>query len=135
MERLEVTADVVLQEIAKMAFFDARRLFNSDGSLKLISEIDDHSSASLASLEVRELFDGTGNQKHAYGLLRKVKLADKAKSLEMLGCYLKLFSLDRCVLRLQVGLEDANVKPLQILALHGIEALEDFSPTKFRLTR
>jgi hypothetical protein len=40
-----------MQEIAKMAFFDPRKLFNSDGSLKLISEIYDHSAASIAGSE------------------------------------------------------------------------------------
>jgi hypothetical protein len=64
-----------MQEIAKMAFFDPRKLFNSNGSRKLISEIDDHSAASIAGSEVCELFDGTGDQKHAYGLLKKMKLA------------------------------------------------------------
>ena len=34
LQRLEVTADLVVLEIAKMAFFDPRKLFNSDGSLK-----------------------------------------------------------------------------------------------------
>jgi phage terminase small subunit len=95
MERLEVTADLVIQEIAKMAFFDPRKLFNADGSLKLITEIDDHSAASIAGLEVCELFEGSGDQKHAYGLLKKVKLADKSRNLEMLGRYFKLFSPDR----------------------------------------
>lgn len=42
-----------------------------------------------------EIFDGTGNQKHAYGFLKKVKLADKSRNLEMLGRYLKLFAADR----------------------------------------
>ena len=95
MQRLEVTADLVLQEIAKMAFFDPRKLFNDDGSLKMISEIDDHSASSIAGFEVCELFEGNGEQKHAYGLLKKVKLADKSRNLEMLGRYLKLFSGDR----------------------------------------
>ena len=36
-----------------------------------------------------------GNQKHAYGLLKKVKLADKTRNLELLGRYFKLFSPDR----------------------------------------
>jgi len=95
MDKLDVTADRVIQEIAKIAFFDPRKLFNGDGSLKLISEIDDHSAASLAGLEVCELFEGAGGQKHAYGLLKKVRLADKSKSLEMLGRYFNLFSGDR----------------------------------------
>src|SRR5271168_333518 len=95
MDKLDVTADRVIQEIAKIAFFDPRKLFNGDGSLKLISEIDDHSAASLAGLEVCELFEGAGGQKHAYGLLKKVRVADKSKSLEMLGLYFNLFSGDR----------------------------------------
>jgi len=44
-----------------------------------------HSTGSIAGLEVCELFDGTGDQKHAYGLLKKVKLADKARCLENAG--------------------------------------------------
>ena len=93
--KLEVTADMVVQEIAKLAFFDPRKLFNDDGSMKLISEIDDHSAAALAGFDVCELFDGAGDQKHAYGLLKKVKLADKTRNLELLGRYFKLFSPDR----------------------------------------
>jgi phage terminase small subunit len=93
--RLEVTADMVVQEIAKLAFFDPRKLFHDDGSMKLISEIDDHSAAALAGFDVCELFDGTGDQKHAYGLLKKVKLADKSRNLEMLGRYFKLFTGDK----------------------------------------
>lgn len=85
MERLEVTSDIVVQEIAKLAFFYPRKLFNDDGSMKLISEIDDNSAAALAGFDVCELFDGTGDQKHAYGLLKKVKLADKTRNLELLG--------------------------------------------------
>ncbi len=95
MERLDVTSDMVVQEIAKLAFFDPRKLFNDDGSMKLISEIDDHSAVALAGFDVCELFDGTGDQKHVYGLLKKVKLADKSRDLEVLGRYFKLFSPDK----------------------------------------
>ena len=86
---------MVLQEIGKLALFDPIHLFNADGSLKMISEIDARHRVSLAGVEVCELFDGTGEQKHAYGLLKKVKLADKSRNLEMLGRYFKLFSADR----------------------------------------
>ena len=95
MERLEVTADMVVQEIAKLAFFDPIHLLNSDGSDKQIHEIDARHRVSIAGFEVCELFEGSGDQKHAYGLLKKVKLADKSRNLEMLGRYFKLFSPDR----------------------------------------
>jgi phage terminase small subunit len=95
MEHLEVTADMVIQEIAKLAFFDPIHLLNSDGSVKQIHEIDARHRVSIAGFEVCELFEGSGDQKHAYGLLKKVKLADKGQNLERLGRYFKLFSPDR----------------------------------------
>jgi phage terminase small subunit len=95
MDKLEITADMVLQEIGKLAFFDPGKLFNSDGSMKQISEIDDRSRASLAGFDVCELFEGSGDQKHAYGLLKKVKFVDKTRNLEMLGRYFKMFTGDK----------------------------------------
>jgi phage terminase small subunit len=95
MERLEVTSDMVVQEIAKLAFFDPIHLLNSDGSVKQVHEIDARHRVSIAGFDVCELFEGSGDQKHAYGLLKKVKLADKSRNLEMLGRYFKLFSPDR----------------------------------------
>lgn len=95
MERLEVTADMVVQEIAKLAFFDPIHLLNADGSVKQIHEIDARHRVSIAGFEVCELFEGSGDQKHAYGLLKKVKLADKSRNLEMLGRYFKLFTGDK----------------------------------------
>jgi len=87
-----IDAKRVLQEIAKIAFLDPRKLLNSDGSVKQISELDDDAAASIAGFEVCELFDGQGEQKHAYGLSKKVKQADKLRALEMLGKHLKLFT-------------------------------------------
>jgi hypothetical protein len=68
--------------------------WSSWGPLKIISEIDARHRVSLAGVEVCELFDGTGDQKHVYGLLKKVKLVDKTRNLEMLGRYFKMFKAD-----------------------------------------
>jgi phage terminase small subunit len=88
----EITAERVLDEIAKLAFLDPRKLFTSDGSLVPIHELDDDTAASIAGLEVNELFEGEGDQKHAFGLLKKIKIADKGTNLERLGRYFKLFT-------------------------------------------
>jgi phage terminase small subunit len=90
--KLEITADRVLEEISKLAFLDPRKMFESDGSMKRIHEIDDDTAMAIAGFEVIELFEGTGDEKHAYGLLKKVKLVNKLGSLELLGKHLKLFS-------------------------------------------
>ncbi len=47
---------------------------------------------SVAGLEVNEMFEGSGDQKHAYGLCKKIKIADKGQNLERLGKHLKLFT-------------------------------------------
>jgi phage terminase small subunit len=91
-DKLEITADRVLQEIAKLAFNDPRKFFEDDGSLKRIQDLDDDTAACIAGMEVIELFEGSGEQKHAYGLLKKLKIADKGQNLERLGRHLKLFT-------------------------------------------
>lgn len=91
-DRLELTGDMVIAELRKMAFLDPRKLFAADGSLVPIHELDDDTAASIAGLEVNELFEGDGDQKHAYGLLKKIKIADKGVNLERLGRYFKLFT-------------------------------------------
>ena len=90
--KLEITAETVLQELAKLAFYDPGALLESDGSMKQIKDIDDVTRMAVAGLEVTELFEGTGDEKHAYGLCKKIKLADKGQNLERLGRYLKLFT-------------------------------------------
>jgi phage terminase small subunit len=49
-QRLDLSADRVLQEIAKIAFFDHRKLFNQDGSLKNINELD--ADAAISGFEI-----------------------------------------------------------------------------------
>jgi phage terminase small subunit len=89
---LEITQERVLAEIAKLAFFDPRKLFESDGSPKQLHELDDETAMAVAGFEFVELFEGSGDEKHAFGLLKKYKLTDKRGSLELLGRYLKLFT-------------------------------------------
>lgn len=90
--KLEITAERVLAELAKLAFFDPRKMFNSDGSPKQILDLDDETAACVAGLEVNELFEGDGDQKHAYGLIKKIKLCDKRAALVDLGKHLELFT-------------------------------------------
>jgi len=83
MARREITAERVLDEMAKVAFFDPRRIFDAKGGLLAPGEIGDEEAAAIAGLDVRQTQDGSE--------LKKIRLADKTKSLEMLGRYLRLF--------------------------------------------
>lgn len=91
-EKLEITADRVLQELARLAFLDPRKFFNDDGSLKQITELDDDTAAALAGMEVEDLFEGRGEDRTQLGCTRKVKFNLKLGALQALGKHLKLFT-------------------------------------------
>jgi phage terminase small subunit len=91
LEKHDISADRVLQELARIAYSDRRKCLESDGSLKRMQDFDDDVAACIAGFEVIELFEGSGDKKHAYGLLKKVKLASKLTALDLLGKHLKLF--------------------------------------------
>lgn len=88
---LEITADRVLQEVAKLAFLDPRKFYAEDGSLKRITELDDDTAAALAGINVTELFSDEGAP---IGVLKRVKFANKGANLERLMKYLKLYRED-----------------------------------------
>jgi phage terminase small subunit len=49
--RIELRQDDVVREIARMAFSDIRKVFNADGSVKRVHEMDDATAASVSSVE------------------------------------------------------------------------------------
>ncbi|WP_422932549.1 terminase small subunit [Sphingobium cupriresistens] len=55
--KFEVTRERVIEEYAKLAFFDPRKFYNEDGSLKLPTELADAEAAALVSFKVDEEYD------------------------------------------------------------------------------
>lgn len=87
-ERTEITQDMVLRETAKLAFFDVRKMFDSGGKPLDISELDDASAAALVGLDVQDVYETIGDKKVFVGYIKKYKMADKLKALELLGKHL-----------------------------------------------
>jgi phage terminase small subunit len=79
------TRDRWEEEVCRLAFFDPGQLFEDDGSLKRIKDMPEDARRVLAGLEVVELFDGQGDQKHAIGLVKKARLPNKKEALELLA--------------------------------------------------
>ncbi len=90
-QRTEITQDRVLQEYARLAFYDPRKLFQPDGTPKPIEALDDDTAAALSGLEVREEFEGTGENRTFAGYTKKYKLANKLGALDSLAKHLGLF--------------------------------------------
>lgn len=90
-ERTEITQDMVLQELAKLGFFDIRKLFDDNGKPLDISMIDDDTAACIAGMDVLDAYDGAGEDKEFIGHIKKYKLSDKLKALELIGRHLGMF--------------------------------------------
>jgi phage terminase small subunit len=93
-ERTEVTQDRVINELAKLGFFDPRKFFNPDGTARNITELDDTTAAAIVSIEVFEEYEGRGDERAFIGYTKKYKLADKRAALVDLGKHLGMF-IDR----------------------------------------
>ena len=90
-KRTEITQDMVLKELAKVGFFDIRRLFDDSGKPLDITGLDNETAACIVGLEVMDIYEGTGDDKEFVGYIKKYKLSDKLKALEMIGRHLGMF--------------------------------------------
>lgn len=93
-EKLQINTETVLREVARLALFDPRKLFNADGSPKSIADLDDDTAAAIAGIEVLEEFDGSGKDRKFIGYTKKYRVAEKNAALEKLMKYLGMFERD-----------------------------------------
>lgn len=100
-ERTQITADSVLQELAKLGFGNIQNLYDEDGNLLHPQELPPEVSATIQEVTEEVLRgatakattqDGEDEEIAAVVLRRKYKVADKKASLELLGKHLKLFT-------------------------------------------
>lgn len=120
-KRTEITQDMVLKELAKLGLFDIRKLFDDSGKPLDITGLDNETAACIAGLEVMDVYEGTGENKEFVGYIKKYKLSDKLKALELLGRHLGMFK-DKVELSGQVGINnpyaDLTTEELKKL-IHG----------------
>lgn len=90
--RVQVEADGVLQEIARVAFFDPRKLFDTEGQPLPIHQLDDDTAAGIAGLETAT--ERTRGGDAGVTVIRKYKIADKNSALEKLAKHVGLYAMD-----------------------------------------
>lgn len=82
-DKLNLNKERVLQEYSKIAFFDIRKIYTDDGSLKAVSDIDDDSAAAIAGIEVyEEKINSKDEDSESIGSTKKIKVADKRAALD-----------------------------------------------------
>ena len=82
-KRTEITADRVLEEVARIAFLDPGDFFGEDNSLLDIDKIPVSARRALGGLSVSTRYVGRGDDAEALETT-KVKFVDKLKALEIL---------------------------------------------------
>lgn len=89
-----ITLERTLREIARGAFHDPRKFFDSKGNLLNIPDLDEDTAAALAGFDVTEEFDGSGKDRKLIGYTKKVKLGDRKGYLDMLMKHLGGYKKD-----------------------------------------
>jgi len=79
-EKLDLTADMVLKELMKLGFGNTQNLYDENGRLLLIHELPRDVAATITEVTADPI-NG-----------RKYKVASKLESLKLLGQYFKLFA-------------------------------------------
>lgn len=81
---LEITAERILKERARLAFLDPRKLFDAEGAPIPIQNLDADTAASIVGIEVLEQYEGHGEDRVFIGFVKKYRLAGKDPSLAAL---------------------------------------------------
>ncbi|MCK5611767.1 terminase small subunit [Candidatus Pacearchaeota archaeon] len=107
--RGEYVAQKILAELDRCGFPDIRKLYNEDGSIKKVSDLDDDTAAVIAGIEIQEEVlgkaDSSGEKPVIVPRTRKIKIVDKLKAIDMYGRHLKMFT-DKIEHSGKVSLED-----------------------------
>jgi phage terminase small subunit len=78
-DKLEVTSEHSLQELARIAFFDPRKMYEDDGTIKAVKDMDDDTRAAIASVEI-------------IGGTTRIRLASKIDALGKLALHFGLLT-------------------------------------------
>lgn len=91
-KRVAAKSDRTLREITRIGHSDIRKLITEDGTIKPASEWPDDIARAVASLEIEEVFEGSGENRTWTGYLKKIKLWDKPKALDMKARHENLYA-------------------------------------------
>lgn len=93
-ERVQITQDRVLQEYARLAFLDVRKLYNENGDLLHVTDLDDDTAAAISGLEIAREggYKNKADEDEAPTYIHKYKLSDKRGALSDVARHLGMFS-------------------------------------------
>jgi phage terminase small subunit len=93
-QKLELSTERTLQEVARLAYLDPRQLFNADGTTKPIHELDPDVAAAIAGVEITHEWSGKGEDRRLVATSTKYKIADKNAALDKAMKHQGLYKAD-----------------------------------------
>lgn len=89
--RNKITVDKIVNEYAKLAFFNPANVFNDNGSVKDIQQLDDNVTAAIRSIKIKEDYIYEHGEQKPDGYTKEISFADKKAALDSLGKFLGMF--------------------------------------------
>jgi len=103
-ERTQVTADMVIKELALLAFQDSANLVNDEDRLLSIHGMGSSVSRTIAEVTSR-IEKGRGDDDNSYAEITKVKTYDKKGALDSLGKHFGIFEKDNTQSKTEINPE------------------------------
>jgi phage terminase small subunit len=91
-QKLDLDDQTILRRINNISDLDPRRMFDAKGNALDIPNFPEDVAKCISGFDFVTLYEGDGEQKHAFGQLRKIRFADRLKANELLGRHKKLFT-------------------------------------------
>lgn len=105
-QKFQLSTEGVLRNLSQAVFFDPRKLFKPDGSLKRVIDLDDDTAMALQSFEVTESISGKGEDATPIAT-NKVKWLDKNSARDQANRILGQYKD-----KIEVGADDDFVKAM-----------------------
>lgn len=108
-QRTEITADQVIQELAKVGFSNVQDFINSGNEVQDISSIDTKKAAAVSSIKKSITHFGTDKSQGTKEVV-EFKLWDKVAALEKLGRHLGIFEKDNAQQKQDIVIKQNVIK-------------------------
>lgn len=89
--RHRITVDKIANEYMKLAFFNPADVFNDNGTMKDIQQLDNNVTAAIKSIKIKEDYRYEDGEQVFDGYTKEITFADKRASLDSLGKFLGMF--------------------------------------------
>ena len=77
--KLEISTENVLRELARLAFLDARKFYDANGALRNVTELDDDTAACIAGMEAEDVYEGYGDERKKVRFVARSSSRTKAR--------------------------------------------------------